>query len=83
MEWLSQNWIWLVLVAGVVWLLSRSRRGGSMGCCGAHDMAHEGPAGESKAQGTDISRPPNKVDTAGRPVEGSASQHRHGRGGCC
>ena len=84
MEWLSQNWIWLVLVAGVVWLLSRSRRGGSaMGCCGAHDMAHEGPAGEGKAQGTETSRPPVKVDTAGRPVEGSASPHRHGRGGCC
>jgi len=83
MEWLSQNWIWLVLVAGVVWLLSRSRHGSLMGGYGAHGMAREGPSGEGRAQGTDISRPPNKVDTAGRPVEGSASQHRHGRGGCC
>lgn len=83
MEWLSQNWIWVVLVVGVFWLLSRGRHGGLMGGCGPDHTAREGPAGEGKAQGTDISRPPIKVDTAGRPVEGSASSHRHRRGGCC
>ena len=46
MEWLSQNWIWLVLIVGVMMLLSRGRHGGMMGgCCG---MAHEGPAKENK-----------------------------------
>ena len=44
MEWLSQNWIWLVLIVGVMWLLSRGRHGGMMGGCCAHDMAHEGAA---------------------------------------
>jgi len=33
MEWLSQNWIWLVLVGGVIWLLNRGRHGGLMGGC--------------------------------------------------
>jgi hypothetical protein len=78
MEWLSQSWIWLVLVAGVVWLVSRSRRGGAMGCCGAHDMAHEGPAGEGKAQGADASRPPMKEQRAEQPATRAASSHRHG-----
>ena len=83
MEWLSQNWIWLVLGVGVVWLLSRGRHGGLMGGCSTHGMAHEGPPGDAKGGSADTPRPPMKVDTAGRPVEESASSHRHGRGGCC
>ena len=83
MEWLSQNWIWLVVVGGVVWLLSRIRQGGSMGCCGAHEMAHEGPAGESKPQGANASRPPVKEEKTGQDVARPASSHRHGRGGRC
>lgn len=84
MEWLSQNWIWVVLVAGVIWLLSRGRHGGLMGgCCGTHDMAREGPAGEDKARGADAAQPPIKVDTTGQPATPAASSHRHGRGGCC
>ncbi len=52
MDWLSQNWIWLVLIAGVVMMLSRGRHGGMMGgCCGGHDVAHEGTAGEGKERG--------------------------------
>jgi len=48
MEWLSQNWIWLALAIGAVWLFSRMRHGGAMGgCCG---MAHRGPQDASKAQ---------------------------------
>ncbi len=31
MEWLSQNWIWLVLGIGMVMMM---RRGGAGGCCG-------------------------------------------------
>lgn len=84
MEWLSQNWIWLVLIVGVIWLLNRGRHGGMMGgCCGGHDMAHEGPAGERKTQGTETNaRPPIKEEKAGQPAEQAASSHRHGRGGC-
>lgn len=82
MEWLSQNWIWLVLGVGAVWLLSRSRHGGSMGCCGGHDMAHEGPPGDGKAQGTGAPPSAMKEEKAGQAGERSASSHRHGRGGC-
>ena len=84
MEWLTQNWIWLVLFVGVIWLLSRSRHGGMMGgCCGGHDMVREGPAGEGKAQGAETARPPIKEEKAAQAAEQSASSHRHGRGGCC
>jgi hypothetical protein len=40
MEWLLQNWLWVGLGVVALWMLSRVRRGGSMGgCCGgaAHD----------------------------------------------
>ena len=65
MEWLSQNWMWLLLAVGVVFLLSRTRQGGAMGCCSAHDMAHEAPAGESKPQGVNATRPPVKEGKMG------------------
>ena len=35
MEWLSQNWIFLVLGIGAVFMLSRGARAGG-GCCGGH-----------------------------------------------
>lgn len=83
MQWLSQNWIWLVLVAGVIWVLSRSRHGGLMGGCGAHGMAREGPAGDGNTQRADAARPLIKEEKAGQAAERPASSHRHGRGGCC
>ena len=87
MEWLTQNWIWLVLVAAVAWMFFRGRHGGSMGCCGTHEheMAHEGPAGEGKAQRADASRAPAKGQGpgTGQPAEQAASSHHHGKGGCC
>ena len=74
MEWLSQNWIWLVLIAGVVMMLSRGRHGGMMGgCCGGHDMAREGPAGEGKARSADTPTPPVTEATAGQAAERSPS----------
>lgn len=83
MEWLSQNWIWLALIAGVVMILSRGRHGGMMGgCCGGHDMAREGPAGEDKARSADTPPPPAKEATAGQAAERSPTSHKHGRGGC-
>jgi hypothetical protein len=43
MEWLSQNWVWIVVAVGFVWLFARMRPGGGMmgGCCGGHEMAHK------------------------------------------
>ena len=84
MEWLSQNWFWLVLIVGVIWLLKRGSRGGLMGgCCGGHGMAREGPAGEIKGQGADAAHPPIKADATEQPATPAASSHRHGRGGGC
>ncbi len=36
MEWLSQNWIWVALGIGAVFMMTRGARGG--GCCGGHDQ---------------------------------------------
>ena len=85
MEWLTQNWIWVTLaIVALFWLLSRGRHGSLMGgCCGAHDMAREGPAEGGKAQGVDATRPPMKQESAERPAERTITSHRHGRGGCC
>jgi len=47
MEWLSQNWIWLALGIGAVYMMSR---GG--GCCashGSHDQAGTGKPGTGDA----------------------------------
>jgi hypothetical protein len=60
MEWLSQYWIWVVVGIGVVWLLSRSRRGGVMSCCSIRGTAHDGASDQGKAQSTHATRPPVK-----------------------
>ena len=39
MEWLSQNWIWLALGIGAVFMMNR---GG--GCCGGHGGRDQGKA---------------------------------------
>lgn len=83
MEWLSQNWIWLALIVGVMWLFSRSRHGGLMGGCGTHGMAHEGPAGDANAGSTDAAPTPTAQKKAPQAAEGAASSHDRGRGGCC
>jgi hypothetical protein len=65
MEWLLQNWVWIVVAVGGVWLFSRMSRGAMMGGCG-HDMAHEGPAQDAaKKEAGDKATPP-------------AAFHRHG-----
>lgn len=56
MEWLTENWLWILLGIGFVWLLSR---GGGMGCCGG-GHSHEAPKkpkqeGEEKPASTKAS----------------------------
>lgn len=49
MEWLTQNWIWLVLGIGAAFLFSRSVRGGHGGhggCCGGAGHGESGKRGE-------------------------------------
>jgi hypothetical protein len=75
MEWLSQNWVWIVVAVGVVWLFARMRpgAGGMGGCCGGHDMAHEGPAQDASKKEA------GAQDTKAAAV---AATKKHG-GGCC
>ena len=83
MEWLSQYWIWLVLTAGVFWLLARWRHGGRMAGCGSHGMAYGGPGGDGETQGTDTARPPVKVETADQAAARAAIERYRRGGGCC
>lgn len=77
MEWLSQNWLWIVFAVGALWFFSRARHGGlAGGCCG---MAHEGPHEAPKAQGVDT--PPSPARKAGdQQIPAAASSDRHGAG---
>lgn len=48
MEWLTDNWLWILLGIGFVWLVSR---GGGMGCCGGghtHGTPEERPKQEGQ-----------------------------------
>ena len=47
MEWLSQNWTWILLFAAAIWFFTRRGHAGGMGCCGG--MAHEAPRETDKA----------------------------------
>ena len=57
MEWLSQYWIWLVLTAGVFWLLARGRHGGRMAGCGSAGVGCRGGAGGAGTGGAGIRAP--------------------------
>ena len=58
MDWLAQNWLWLVLIVGVVMMLSRGRHGGMPGgCCAHNDAVQQGPAAKGKAPGADAPIP--------------------------
>ena len=49
MEWLTQNWVWLALAAGMVLLM---RRGGAGGCCGVSHGGHGGHDAREKTAET-------------------------------
>lgn len=49
MEWLANNWVWILVGIGFVWFMSRGHAG--MGCCGgghSHGTSKENP--EHKGQ---------------------------------
>jgi hypothetical protein len=54
MEWLTENWLWILLGIGFVWLLSRGRAG--MGCCGAGHV-HGRPNESTKQEGQEKPAP--------------------------
>ena len=49
MEWLSQNWLWVVLGIGALFVMHRGHQGGHGGCCG--DMGHGGDRKAPEATG--------------------------------
>lgn len=51
MEWLANNWVWILVGIGFVWLMSRG--GAGMGCCGgghSHGTHKEGSEKEAEAK---------------------------------
>jgi hypothetical protein len=75
-EWLSANWIWILLALGVGWFLLR--RGGA--CCGmggyAHRYRHDPAPGAEELDRGDHEEPSMTTKA------GAAGGSRH-RGGCC
>jgi len=78
-EWITANWIWIVLALGAGWFLLR--RGGA-GCgMGGHGR-HHGSAPMAKELDTDRSPSSVKHDEQLTKGAGSAGGPRR-RGGCC
>lgn len=75
LEWITANWIWILLALGVGWLLFRS---GGMGCgMGGHRHPQDGHGRHHGDHGE-----PDAADpAAGRRPATSARRSRHG--GCC
>jgi len=68
MEWLSQNWFWLVFAVAMVVML---RRGGAGGCCGG------GHIKEDKRAEADGAPTTNKIATAGGCCGGHGAGDKH------
>lgn len=57
MEWITQNWVWILVGIGLVWFMSRGHAG--MGCCGgghSHGGDKESPEQEKQKQPTPTKR---------------------------
>lgn len=89
MNWLAQNWVWIALGIGVLWLFSRA---GLAGCgMGAHGSHGKHGDTESRSGGTsDTGESPSRdqVLTAGatpaKALDNTAPEtQQHGRHGCC
>ena len=96
MEWLSQNWIWLALGIGIIYLMNRGSLGRRFGGYAGHDhgkaSGREGGNDGCRpaAPASDAGQPGGvaAADTAGSgtgagatPARGATGTHR--RHGCC
>jgi hypothetical protein len=72
MDWLTQNWLWIILLVGMVIVM---RRGGLGGCGMGH--AHHTRERDEPSPGRD---PRNALDS---PDSGQASLAKHRHHGCC
>lgn len=79
MEWFSQNWTWIVLVAAIGLLFLGQRRG-LMGGCGAHHGGHEKAGGQSDPGNADVPTPVPGQEAGEKQPNASA---RHTHRGCC
>ena len=71
MAWISENWIWLALIAGVVWLYFRGNLAGRL----MNRAASETPPHVRPTSGAEQAASTGQVDPA------QTQQHRHH--GCC
>lgn len=81
MAWLSQNWIWLVLGVGALFMMSRGVVGLGAGGHAAHGHGHAGAraTGDGEQSGT-----ATVADTAGVGVKSAQDTPKaHRRHGCC
>ena len=88
MNWLAQNWVWILLAVGVVWFLSRGGLAGcGMGGHGSHPDHGSGAGREPGATPTGDGQMRN-LGAAGtaRPVsntpENTTTPQRHRHRGC-
>ena len=78
-EWITANWIWIVLALGAGWFLLR--RGGASCGIGGHGR-HHGSA--PMAKGLDADRSPSSANHDEHLTKGAASAGGpRRRGGCC
>ena len=70
MDWLTQNWVWILLALGAVWLFSRGGLAGcGMGGHGGH-TGHGGRAGPAPGgTSSGVAGPPRYQDSAGGSPE--------------
>lgn len=81
MAWLSQNWIWLVLGVGALFMMSRGLVG--LGA-GAHAVHGHGNSGVRATGDGELSEIATVADTAGaRAKSAQAAPKAHRRHGCC
>ena len=74
MDWLSQNWVWVVVIIGFLLLM---RRGGLGGCGMGH--AHQGHDGvESNDGNAGSEAPKSAAPTSGKAVESRREHQHHG-----
>lgn len=69
MNWLTQNWVWIVVAIGLIWMM---RRGGMPGC----GMGHANHGGGSSGHESNTP-PPEKAGKSSDPVSGKEVDIQH------
>ena len=79
MNWLAQNWVWIVVGVGLIWMM---RRGGMAGC----GMGHSGHGSErGKDAAPEAQKPAEssaKAAGASQQVPAGQEPRKHSHHGC-